>query len=574
MRRIAATVAAARRPPDRRRDLPGPDLRRGKPRSVLDFADDAFVISSFSKYFNMTGWRLGWVVAPERHVRDLEKLAQNLYISPAAPSQHAALACFEPETLAILESRRQAFEARRDYLVPALRDAGLRHSGHAHRRLLRLRRLLDVLATTASSSAATCSKARASRSRRAWTSAATAPREHVRFAYTIDAGEAGRRRRAPRPLPRDDMRTLRTCAGLAWRAARRLQRVRDGRLLLAGRVGPARHPLARQADRRGDRARRRRGARQRLARVQAIRAYASRELGVARQRSYTRYTDLGRPFVVWNVFATPELSLKARAVVLPGRRLRQLSRLFQRERGARRSGAAQGGGRRRVRQRRARVFDARLFRRSRCCRRSCAGRRPKSRAGVPRARAPGRLREGRHAVQRVVRGRRRGGRRRALARGAKATRSSTRSSTRSERLRVVFRDLVRDTRARLAAVYASDAPDADKRRAQGAAFAAMRDGYERAKAGEPGLAGYDRWFAGRRQRRARTTRASSSVALYTGQVPAFRALLAAGGRRPAAVLRAGEGTRRAAQARARRASLAAAARPTAVGASQAALTSR
>ena len=59
---------------------------------MLEFADDAFVVSSFSKYFNMTGWRLGWLVAPERHVRDLEKLAQNLYISPATPSQRAALA--------------------------------------------------------------------------------------------------------------------------------------------------------------------------------------------------------------------------------------------------------------------------------------------------------------------------------------------------------------------------------------------------------------------------------------------------------------------------------------------------
>lgn len=95
-----------------------------QPRSVLDFTDDAFVISSFSKYFSMTGWRLGWVVAPERHVRDLEKLAQNLYISPATPSQMAALACFEPATLTILESRRRAFEARRDYLVPALRELG------------------------------------------------------------------------------------------------------------------------------------------------------------------------------------------------------------------------------------------------------------------------------------------------------------------------------------------------------------------------------------------------------------------------------------------------------------------
>ena len=94
------------------------------PRSVLEFAGDAFVISSFSKYFNMTGWRLGWIVAPQRHVRDLEKLAQNLYISPATPSQRAALACFEPATAAIVEQRRAAFQARRDFLVPALRELG------------------------------------------------------------------------------------------------------------------------------------------------------------------------------------------------------------------------------------------------------------------------------------------------------------------------------------------------------------------------------------------------------------------------------------------------------------------
>lgn len=123
MRRIAATVAA------RGGELIVDEIYLGltygaRPRSVLDFADDAFVVSSFSKYFNMTGWRLGWLVAPERHVRDLEKLAQNLYISPAAPSQRAALACFEPATLAILEERRRAFEARRDFLVPALRGLG------------------------------------------------------------------------------------------------------------------------------------------------------------------------------------------------------------------------------------------------------------------------------------------------------------------------------------------------------------------------------------------------------------------------------------------------------------------
>ncbi len=100
----------------------------GEPRSVLELAgphaDELFVVSSFSKYFNMTGWRLGWIVAPERHVRDLEKLAQNLYISPATISQRAALACFRPETLSILEVRRRAFEGRRDALVPALRKLG------------------------------------------------------------------------------------------------------------------------------------------------------------------------------------------------------------------------------------------------------------------------------------------------------------------------------------------------------------------------------------------------------------------------------------------------------------------
>ena len=72
----------------------------------------------------MTGWRLGWIVAPQRHVRDLEKLAQNLYISPATPSQRAALACFEPATAAIVEQRRAVFAARRDFLVPALRELG------------------------------------------------------------------------------------------------------------------------------------------------------------------------------------------------------------------------------------------------------------------------------------------------------------------------------------------------------------------------------------------------------------------------------------------------------------------
>ena len=92
--------------------------------TALAFTDEAFVINSFSKYFNMTGWRLGWMVAPERYVRELDKLAQNLYLAAPTPAQYAALAAFQPETLAILESRVKEFNTRRDYLVPALRGLG------------------------------------------------------------------------------------------------------------------------------------------------------------------------------------------------------------------------------------------------------------------------------------------------------------------------------------------------------------------------------------------------------------------------------------------------------------------
>lgn len=96
------------------------------PETALAYGDDAFVVSSFSKYWNMTGWRLGWLVAPERHVRDLEKLAQNLYISPAALSQHAALACFSDAAYAIAEARRAEFQARRDYFATALGKIGFK----------------------------------------------------------------------------------------------------------------------------------------------------------------------------------------------------------------------------------------------------------------------------------------------------------------------------------------------------------------------------------------------------------------------------------------------------------------
>lgn len=94
--------------------------------SVLEVDNNAFVLNSFSKYFGMTGWRLGWLVAPETAVPELEKLAQNIYISAPTLSQHAALACFQPDTIAIFEERRAEFATRRDYLLPALRELGFK----------------------------------------------------------------------------------------------------------------------------------------------------------------------------------------------------------------------------------------------------------------------------------------------------------------------------------------------------------------------------------------------------------------------------------------------------------------
>ena len=92
--------------------------------SVLSMDPNAFVINSFSKYFGMTGWRLGWLVAPAEVAPELEKLAQNLMISPNTVSQYAALAAFEPETIKILEERKVQFQLRRDLLVAGLRDIG------------------------------------------------------------------------------------------------------------------------------------------------------------------------------------------------------------------------------------------------------------------------------------------------------------------------------------------------------------------------------------------------------------------------------------------------------------------
>ena len=93
--------------------------------SALVHGEDVISINSFSKYFSMTGWRLGWLVLPEALVPAIEKLAQNLYICASSIAQHAALACFEAEAIAEYEQRRRQFQARRDYLVPALNQLGL-----------------------------------------------------------------------------------------------------------------------------------------------------------------------------------------------------------------------------------------------------------------------------------------------------------------------------------------------------------------------------------------------------------------------------------------------------------------
>jgi aspartate/methionine/tyrosine aminotransferase len=94
------------------------------PHSALRLDDHVITVNSFSKYFNMTGWRLGWLVVPEQLVSVIEKLAQNLFICPSTVAQHAALACFHPDSIAVYEQRRLEFKRRRDFFVPALRQLG------------------------------------------------------------------------------------------------------------------------------------------------------------------------------------------------------------------------------------------------------------------------------------------------------------------------------------------------------------------------------------------------------------------------------------------------------------------
>ncbi len=97
-------------------------------KSILAITDQAFVVNSFSKYFTMTGWRLGWIVAPDDDaiINGLDNLSQNLFLAPPTVAQYAALAAFKPETNQILEQYRIEFQARRDYLYQVLLDIGFK----------------------------------------------------------------------------------------------------------------------------------------------------------------------------------------------------------------------------------------------------------------------------------------------------------------------------------------------------------------------------------------------------------------------------------------------------------------
>ena len=92
----------------------------------LSLDQNLFIINSFSKYFGMTGWRLGWMVVPEDYMNAIDRLAQNIFLAPATLSQHAALAAFSDESLLVQNQRRDEFKQRRDYLLPALRSLGFK----------------------------------------------------------------------------------------------------------------------------------------------------------------------------------------------------------------------------------------------------------------------------------------------------------------------------------------------------------------------------------------------------------------------------------------------------------------
>ncbi len=154
-------------------------------RSALAISDDVFVINSFSKYFGMTGWRLGWLVAPQHYVRDIEKLAQNLYIAPSTVAQHAALAAFQPDTTTILEARRHEFSLRRDLLLPRLRQLGFEIAAEPQGAFY-VYAASDALADDSSSLGEDLLTEAGVAVTPGLDFGSNAPQRHLRFAYTVD----------------------------------------------------------------------------------------------------------------------------------------------------------------------------------------------------------------------------------------------------------------------------------------------------------------------------------------------------------------------------------------------------
>ncbi|MEA3277112.1 MAG: pyridoxal phosphate-dependent aminotransferase [Pseudomonadota bacterium] len=164
-----------------------------------------FVVNSFSKYFGMTGWRLGWVVAPSACVDTLDRLAQNLFLAAPTPSQYAALSAFEPDTLATLEARRREFQRRRDFLLPALTDLGFRFPARPQGAFYLYARC-DDLTEDSEDFAARLLEQEAVAVTPGRDFGANEPERHLRFAYTtgMDALREGVRRIA---LFLDDIRS-------------------------------------------------------------------------------------------------------------------------------------------------------------------------------------------------------------------------------------------------------------------------------------------------------------------------------------------------------------------------------
>jgi aspartate/methionine/tyrosine aminotransferase len=100
-----------------------------EPESILantGLPENVIVINSFSKFFGMTGWRLGWTVAPDHLIPVLDRLGQNLFLAAPTPSQYGAIRVLEEDALAQLEQRRQIFEQRRNSLINAMKENGFK----------------------------------------------------------------------------------------------------------------------------------------------------------------------------------------------------------------------------------------------------------------------------------------------------------------------------------------------------------------------------------------------------------------------------------------------------------------